>query len=66
MPHDPVTMNSTSWLEGYHQALLDAANECERIFKEAPNKAPHYTQNAIGIGCVTCAKAIRSMRDTGL
>lgn len=62
----PVTTKSTSWLEGYHQALLDAANECERIFKEAPNKTPFYKQNAIGIGCLTCAKAIRAMKDTGL
>ena len=60
------TTNSADWLAGYHQALEDAAAECERIFKEAPNKAPRYTQNAISHGCVASAKAIRTMKDTGL
>lgn len=46
--------------------LEEAAKECERIWKEAPNERTDspltsFRQNEISHGCVACAAAIRAL-----
>lgn len=48
------------------EAIEEAAKECERIWKEAPNERTDspltsFRQNEISHGCVACAAAIRAL-----
>lgn len=58
---EPVTtLDPTAWLDGYHQALEDAAKECDRI----SNSKDWDRQGGKVAGA--CAAAIRNMKERGL
>ena len=56
------TTKSSDWLEGYHQALKDAADECERmiLYPGGRVEAPKYNN------VWQAADGIRAMKDVGL
>lgn len=58
------TTNSSDWLNGYHQALEDAAKECEN--KVNIRISSDYAQDEQNRAYEICADAIRAMKDKGL
>ena len=66
MVNKPQTTNSIDWLNGYHQALEDAADFVEQNVQTMTDPRvfmPRRDGNQYGL---EYAKAILAMKDTGL